>query len=213
MKKFYFSYGVLGHPYNGGWTEIVAENKAKAIDMFRERHPDKRPGLINCADIYTEEEFARSEMREKGNFGAFCQEYISEFGIKTVEMISRIESAIAKEAEKRSEPYNKPIFEIMLFEKPNEEVIYPTGKHSGFPDMGTTDIPGFFYDLPDAIRAMHENLCDIKETVYDAGFILCHFPGFYNAAGKDMRMYFVWDKERQGYFEQEEPKIFAHIAY
>jgi len=108
-----------------------------------------------------------------------------------------------------------PIFEIMLFEYPNKEMIYhkPEGDvPSGWPDTGCIDHIGFYYELDTAIQAMNENWCDIQETCYYAGFILCRFPGLYSYAGIS-RMYFLWDKEKEGFFEAEEPVIFKHIAY
>ena len=107
----------------------------------------------------------------------------------------------------------KPIYEILMIENPDKELIYPTGKHSGFPDTGSTCYVGFYYDLADAIRAVKENWCDLRETVYNAGFILCHFPGLYESTGREGRIYFVWDEEEPGYRIAEEPKIFTHVAY
>ena len=107
-----------------------------------------------------------------------------------------------------------PIFEIMLFEYPDKEMTYPTSRgnvYSGWPDTGCIDHVGFYYELDTAIQAMNENWCDIQETCYYAGFILCRFPGLYYAATS--RMYFLWDKEKKGFFEAEEPEIFKHIAY
>lgn len=109
------------------------------------------------------------------------------------------------------------IFEIMLFHYPDKELIYyhkQEGEvHSGYPDTGCTDHMGFYYNLDTAIKAMNENWCDIQETIYRAGFILCRFPGLYNCALTEHRMYFLWDEERKGFFEAEEPKIFEHVAY
>lgn len=107
-----------------------------------------------------------------------------------------------------------PIFEIMLFEYPDKEMTYPTSRgnvYSGWPDTGCIDHVGFYYELDTAIQAMNENWCDIQETCYYAGFILCRFPGLYYAATS--RMYFLWDKEKKGFFEAEEPEIFKHVAY
>ena len=107
-----------------------------------------------------------------------------------------------------------PIFEIMLFEYPDKEMTYPTSKgnvRSGWPDTGCIANMGFYYELDTAIQAMNENWCDIQETCYYAGFILCRFPGLYYAATS--RMYFLWNEKKRGFFEVEEPKIFAHVAY
>ena len=111
---------------------------------------------------------------------------------------------------------DKPIFSLYLFMNPNSELIYDVNgekKPSGFPDTGSSYEPGFYYDLDNAIQAMHENICDIRETCYKAGFILCRFPGLYDTCGTHGRMYFVWDDDKQGFFEQEEPEIFRYIAY
>ena len=104
------------------------------------------------------------------------------------------------------------IYEIMLFENPDKELIYPSSKRSGFPDEGCIDHPGYFFDINDAVKALNNNACDLRETVYNAAFILCRKPGLYEPVGKEDRKYFVWNEEKQGFFEAEEPKIFAHIA-
>ena len=109
-----------------------------------------------------------------------------------------------------------PIFEIWLFEKSNHEMVYhkPEGDiKSGFPDTGCFDYMGFYYELETALQAMNENWCDIQDACYYAGFILCRFPGLYNCVGEGQRIYFLWDNERQGFFEAEEPENFKHIGY
>ena len=110
-------------------------------------------------------------------------------------------------------PDHKPIYEIMMIQHADKELVYPTGKHSGFPDTGCTAVMGFYYDLDDAEEAVASNGCDIHEHLYNAAFILARFPGLYQAVGNDMRLYFVWDKENEIFVQKEEPKIFAHIAY
>lgn len=113
-----------------------------------------------------------------------------------------------------SDPDYKPIYALMLFEHPDKEFVYKeTGKHSGFPDLGCSFEAGFYYDLDDAVSAMHENVCDIRETVYSAGFVLVRFPGVYHPSGSYGRIYFVWDENRKGFYEAEEPEIFSHVAY
>lgn len=109
----------------------------------------------------------------------------------------------------------KPIFEIVLFEHPDKELIFvKDGKEipSGYPDAAMDNM-GFYYELDTAIEAMHGNWLDIQETVFHAGFILCHFPGLYESAHSDGRIYFLWDEGRQGFFEADEPEIFRHVTY
>lgn len=115
--------------------------------------------------------------------------------------------------EKHNDDRYRPIYELMLFEYPNKELIYPTDKRSGFPDLGATMTAGYYHDLSDAIESMHVNNCDIRECVYNAGFILCRFPGMYQSVDKNWRIYFVWNEELQGFYEAEEPVVFKHIAY
>lgn len=106
----------------------------------------------------------------------------------------------------------KPIYEILVFEHPDKELVYPSGKHSGFPDMGAQNNVGYYYEFHSAYTAIQENICDIHETVYDAAFLICRFPGLYNPVGSDGRIYFVWDDSKGGYVEADEPEIFKHIA-
>jgi len=76
MQSFYFTYGSEGHPFVGGWTEIVAQDFHDACSTFKRLHPCKEGKLLNCASVYTEEEFKRTSMFYHGNRGAKCHEYI-----------------------------------------------------------------------------------------------------------------------------------------
>ena len=61
-----------------------------------------------------------------------------------------------------------PIFEVVVFEHPDREMIYhkPEGDvRSCFPDIGSFENMGFYYELDTAIKAMNENWCDIQESV------------------------------------------------
>lgn len=79
MEVFYFTYGLEDYyPWYGGWTEIEAPDKNSACELFRAFHPDHTPGFVNCAFIYPEEAFLKTEMAgPKGNFGARCRERIT----------------------------------------------------------------------------------------------------------------------------------------
>jgi len=76
MAKFYFTYGMEGHPFVGGWTEVIAETRDIACELFRLYHPNKEGAFLNCSWIYSEEEFRKSRMSTDGNFGQFCHETI-----------------------------------------------------------------------------------------------------------------------------------------
>lgn len=74
---YYFTYGIdEGYPYKGGWTEVRAPSRGAATTLFRVYHPDRSEGLLNCAWVYTQEEFEKTVMYATDNFGARCHELI-----------------------------------------------------------------------------------------------------------------------------------------
>lgn len=74
--KFYFTYGIDGQAFVGGWTEIEAPTVKIATIVFRVYHPDRTPGLLNCTNVYTEDSFKKTDMFRSGNFGFRCHETI-----------------------------------------------------------------------------------------------------------------------------------------
>ena len=59
MMKVYFTFGSdPRYPY-GRDQYVVAEAETlhDAVQKFRHRHPDRTPGLVNCAFFYQENEF------------------------------------------------------------------------------------------------------------------------------------------------------------
>ena len=113
----------------------------------------------------------------------------------------------------KKEHRGEPVYEIMLFENPNKELIYKSGKKSGFPDTGSECVCGFYHSIDEAIDAVSTNAGDMRETIYDAGFILCRFPGIYSAVVKEGRIYFVWNNDNHEYRPETEPGIFRNMAY
>lgn len=104
-----------------------------------------------------------------------------------------------------------PIYEIVLFEVIREWVTND-GKGSGLPDTSGFNTTGFYYELDSAIDAMHENRCDIRETVFNYGFILVHWPGVYNnSATEEERIFFEWNEDKEGFYEAEEPFWFEDL--
>ena len=78
MAKYYYTYGTDGeYPFIGGWTEVEAVSRQAANRLFRMVHPDKTPGILNCAFVYTEEQFKQTSMYMCGNFDRFCVERLS----------------------------------------------------------------------------------------------------------------------------------------
>lgn len=76
MSRFYFTYSSYGHPFDGGWTEVEAPDGHAACAAFRAYHPDKTEGVLNCAGVYSEQQFQKTNMPHYGNFGYFCREII-----------------------------------------------------------------------------------------------------------------------------------------
>ena len=76
-ETFFFTYGSEGHPFYGGWTIVGAESREQAVALFRLVHPDRIEGIINCADIYTVDQFLTTNMYKEGNFGHRCYEVIT----------------------------------------------------------------------------------------------------------------------------------------
>lgn len=71
--KFFYTFGTDKiFPFYGGWVEVEAQGLQEAHATFRKFFPDKTPGVLNCANFYTEEEFFRTGMMEEGNFGVGC---------------------------------------------------------------------------------------------------------------------------------------------
>lgn len=79
MRVYYtFSQDSVFQPFKDGWVEVVADSMEQAGEIFRRHYPDRNPGILNCAGIYTEDEFRRTEMYYEGNFGAFCHRRLNE---------------------------------------------------------------------------------------------------------------------------------------
>ena len=76
-QTFYFTYGLTGHPFSGGWTQIKAPDINSACALFRAIHPNKTDGVLNCASVYTHDEFQRMVMNRDGNYGFRCRENIT----------------------------------------------------------------------------------------------------------------------------------------
>ena len=58
QQSFIYTFGSSdSFPHHGGWVEVQAQDRATADEIFRSRYPDRTPGTLNCASIYTQEEF------------------------------------------------------------------------------------------------------------------------------------------------------------
>ena len=55
-RKMYFTFGSdPGFPYGrDDYVLVEADSYRACLDKYKERHPNRTPGLINCAEYYTE---------------------------------------------------------------------------------------------------------------------------------------------------------------
>ena len=69
MNKYYFTFGTdLAFPYGlNDFVEVAARTMREAECAFREKHPDRASGTLNCAFVYSESEFDQIRNRYYGN--------------------------------------------------------------------------------------------------------------------------------------------------
>ena len=78
---FYFSFGSSdSYPFRGGWVEVRADDIKQAETLFRSHFPDRHPGVLNCAFVYTEQEWRKTLMAE-GHGGQKCHQVIDTPGV------------------------------------------------------------------------------------------------------------------------------------
>ena len=64
---------------------------------------------------------------------------------------------------------------------------------------------GFRYTLEDAIEALHSNMCDMRELLYDYAVVEEFEPEIHPIALSET--WFKWDDEKKGFFEIEKPEV------
>ena len=107
-----------------------------------------------------------------------------------------------------------PIYEIIMIEFYDKVQIGKNGKSLDFPDWGITSVDGFYYEYETAVRALHENWCDLNDGDWArAAYIIRKYPGLYPSIHPEDRTFFIWDEERQGYYEAEEPEFYKKGAF
>lgn len=71
--KIFYTFGTDEiYPYCGGWVEVEAPNLKKSHALFRKFFPDRIPGVLRCANYYTEDAFFKTDMPATGNYNAGC---------------------------------------------------------------------------------------------------------------------------------------------
>ena len=79
MAIFYFTWASAEeYDLHAGWTEVEAEDRGQACDIFKTVHPCRDgSNAINCAGIYDEATFKGTTAYSNGNFGKYCVERLS----------------------------------------------------------------------------------------------------------------------------------------
>lgn len=93
---------------------------------------------------------------------------------------------------------------ITVFEKiePNE---------LGWPEFGCQRTWGFYQNHDTAVDVLHGNWTDMWEYCYDYAVIEKFNPGISQYVNGS-RQWFKFDRERNGYFEIEEPECVKHLG-
>ena len=73
INNFYFTFGTdEAFPFQGGWVIVKAPDMMTARQIFMLYFPSVS-GYLNCAFVYSEEEFKKTKMYKDGeNMGAGC---------------------------------------------------------------------------------------------------------------------------------------------
>ena len=121
---------------------------------------------------------------------------------------------LAKEWQKFNPESKMPEFIIYTFECPDSKVSYYVpwlGYTMTFPSPGIVEDASFYGlngDLDQAIQFLNENKAAVQDGCYFAAFIVMRVPGIYPFNTPETRMFFRWDEEKQGFFQEEEPEVF-----
>jgi len=70
---------------------------------------------------------------------------------------------------------------------------------------------GFYSKREWALETLHTNATDLWETIYDYAVLEKYYEGISNEE-MSSRQFFKYDRERNGYFEIEEPECVKHLC-
>lgn len=82
----------------------------------------------------------------------------------------------------------------------------------GWPHIGDSRCWGFYTNREDALNTLHENRTDLFETCYHWAVLEPYYEGISGIGYKEDRQFFKYDKERDGYFEVDEPDYVKHVV-
>lgn len=64
----------------------------------------------------------------------------------------------------------------------------------------------------DALDTLHNNITDLWEYCYDYAVLEPYYEGICGYGSMEERQFFKFDRERDGYFEIEEPDCVKHLC-
>lgn len=104
------------------------------------------------------------------------------------------------------------IYCIYLTKNPYEKLLTYRGEELDIPGCHLEFI-GYYESYEDAAKAMHVSLEDEHyQEGKHGGFIVNRKPGITGFCDASERTFFLWNPDREGFYEAEEPEIFKYIA-
>ena len=79
-----------------------------------------------------------------------------------------------------------------------------------YADFGDQRCWGFYSNKQDALNTLHENRTDLWETIYNYAVLEEYYEGISNHTMN--RQFFKYDREKDGYFEIDEPECVKHLC-
>ncbi len=85
-------------------------------------------------------------------------------------------------------------------------------KNGSYDFLETGRCWGFFSEKQEAIEALHHNDTDLNETIYEFAVLEEYSEGICGGWGKT-KLFFRYDKEKDGFFEIERPDSLKDFPY
>ena len=79
-----------------------------------------------------------------------------------------------------------------------------------YANFGDLRCLGFYSNKQDALNTLHENRTDLWETIYNYAVLEEYHEGISNDTMN--RQFFKYDREKDGYFEIDEPECVKHLC-
>lgn len=118
MQKFYFTFGSdEKFPYPNQYLVVQAPTYHKALCGFREKHPDRTENTLNCAFVYTQDEWDQVSMQMKNSDPA---EIIVADYAEVITTEEELEQYIYQEYRKYDVELNSSFFDVMVSMKKSE---------------------------------------------------------------------------------------------